>query len=328
MIRGYLHSLYDHSVTTWNRFWFAPQDCASLSVMRIVTGLLLFYSHLVWAMNSASFFGSNSWLSQDAASTIQSESFSYSLLWLIDGLPGAISAVHCCALLSAALLIVGFYSRTAAIAAFVFTVSFANRNPTALYGFDQVLGFLTLYLSISPGEARFSLTSWRLRKKHIRPMTASVSANIALRLIQSHLCLLYLVSGLAKLKGLTWWSGVAFWGAVGNLEYQTIDLTWMVDWPITINVLTYTVLIWEISYCFLVWNRWLRPIVIAMAIPVHLGIALCFGMITFGLVMLAANLAFVSPTLIKEIATRLTNRKLSGPESQRLSGAGARRGFI
>jgi uncharacterized membrane protein YphA (DoxX/SURF4 family) len=328
MIRNYLQSLSEQILSVWNRFWFQPADCAPLSVIRIATGLLLFYSHIVWAMNSESFFGPESWLSADAASAIQSGSSSYSFLWLVDSLPGVISVVHVGALLIALLLIIGYYSRAAAIAAFVMTISFANRNPTALYGFDQVLGFLTLYLSINPGEGRLSLTSWLRRRKHICSVTVSTSANVALRLMQSHLCLLYLVSGLSKLKGLTWWSGVAFWGAVGNLEYQTVDLTWMVDWPIAINLLTYTVLVWEISYCFLVWNRWLRPIVIVMAIPVHLGIAVCFGMITFGLAMLVANLAFVGPALIEEALSCIGSGRASRGGIQPITRAGARRGYI
>jgi len=43
----------------------------------------------------------------------------------------------------------------------------------------------------------------------------------------------------------------------------------------------------------LVWNLKARPLVLAMAVLVHGGIALAMGMITFGLVMLIANLAFV-----------------------------------
>jgi hypothetical protein len=49
---------------------------------------------------------------------------------------------------------------------------------------------------------------------------------------------------------------------------------------------------------------------LALAVPLHLGIAVCMGMITFGLVMLIANLAFVSPSLIR---TLLNSRATSSP---------------
>ena len=43
---------------------------------------------------------------------------------------------------------------------------------------------------------------------------------------------------------------------------------------------------WELSFCALVWVPKLRPLILAMAVPLHMGIALGMGMITFGLVML------------------------------------------
>jgi hypothetical protein len=43
---------------------------------------------------------------------------------------------------------------------------------------------------------------------------------------------------------------------------------------------------------------------LAIAIPLHLGIALFMGMITFGLVMLIGNLAFVPPTWVCAILER------------------------
>jgi hypothetical protein len=125
-----------------------------------------------------------------------------------------------------------------------------------------------------------------------------------MRLIQLHLCLIYLVAGLAKLKGAAWWSGVAFWGAIGNLEYQTLDMTWLVEWPMIVSLLTVTALAWEISYAALVWNRWTRPLVLAFGVMVHAGIGVCFGMMTFGLSMIVANVAFVSPGVMHSLFVR------------------------
>lgn len=35
----------------WERFWFSPVDPIVLSVMRVIVGGMLFYTHLVWGMN-------------------------------------------------------------------------------------------------------------------------------------------------------------------------------------------------------------------------------------------------------------------------------------
>src|SRR5690606_7037393 len=69
--------------------------------------------------------------------------------------------------------------------------------------------------------------------------------------------------------------------------------------------------VWEVSYPALVWPRLTRPLVVALAVPLHLGIAFFLGMITFGTVMLFANLAFVSPWIVRAVIDR---RSLHVPE--------------
>jgi hypothetical protein len=94
------------------------------------------------------------------------------------------------------------------------------------------------------------------------------------------------------------------WRAVANLEYQSIDMTWLANWPLMLNFMTHLTIAWEVSYAALIWPRLTRPIVLALAIPLHLGIACFLGMITFGLVMLIANLAFVPPGIVRAALPR------------------------
>ncbi len=141
------------------------------------------------------------------------------------------------------------------------------------------------------------------------PIRHSWTANLAIRLIQIHMCVIYLFAGMAKLTGTAWWDGTALWMAFGNLEYQSMDMTWMANHPWLIDVMTHVTVFWELSYCALVWPRLTRPIVILLAIPLHMGIAICLGMITFGLAMLIGNLAFVSPALVRALMPKLGHRR-------------------
>ena len=126
----------------------------------------------------------------------------------------------------------------------------------------------------------------------------SVNNNIATRLIQIHMCIVYLFAGLGKVQGTTWWNGEAVWGTLASYEYQTMDMTWLAGAMWLVNILTYATIAWEVSYPFLIWPKLTRPIFLAMAIVVHLGIGICMGMMTFGLIMLYGNLAFVAPCWI------------------------------
>ena len=176
-------------------------------------------------------------------------------------------------------------------------ISYANRATGALFGLDQVLAFLTLYLAVSRCGDAFSVDRWRRKNDpNVTPVApVSVFNTIATRLIQVHLCVVYLFAGLGKCQGETWWNGEAIWGAVASYEYQTVDMTFMADQMGWVAVVTLMTLVWEVSYAALVWPRLTRPIVLALAVPMHLGIGMCMGMMTFGLIMLVANLAFVEP---------------------------------
>ena len=60
---------------------------------------------------------------------------------------------------------------------------------------------------------------------------------------------------------------------------------------------------------------------LGMAVAVHLGIGLCLGMWTFGLAMIIANLAFVSPETVRAIVTWLC-RPVAGWFASRQESAG------
>ena len=325
----------------WNNFWFKPADPATLCLIRVLAGLMLFYTHAVWTLDLEAFFGEQSWLSHEVIAQANQDGYSWSVLsWCRS--PAALWTMHIVALTTFALLTVGLWTRAAAVLAFVFTVSYAQRTPGALYGLDQINGLLSLYLMIGPCGSRFSVDAWRVRRiaRHRQPAkelasgaasaprlleetvptggltpprspehqlfhtleeTKDVTANLAIRLMQCHLCVIYLFAGLSKLQGLSWWTGFAFWGGIANQEYQTLDLTWLADWPLVINALTHLTVAFELSYCVLIWNRWTRPLVLLVAVGLHLGIVFALGMPTFGLAMLIANVSFISPSLIRTL---------------------------
>jgi hypothetical protein len=107
------------------------------------------------------------------------------------------------------------------------------------------------------------------------------------------MCVIYLFAGLSKLQGEAWWDGQALWGALSNLEYQSADMTWLARHPRLVEVGTHLCVLWELTFCVLVWRpRW-RPLVLAGAVALHVGIGACLGMWTFGLIMLAGCASFL-----------------------------------
>ena len=103
----------------------------------------------------------------------------------------------------------------------------------------------------------------------------------------------------SKLRGEMWWDGSACWFAIANLEYQSFDVTWLIQWRWLIALLSHITIFWETFYPVLIWPRLTRPVMLLCAVAVHGGIALFLGMMTFGLAMIIGNLAFVSPPAIQ-----------------------------
>ena len=92
--------------------------------------------------------------------------------------------------------------------AYLAAVSYVNRLPGALFGLDQINCMLAMYLMIGPSGAAYSLDRWLAARRagtRLRRRGADVSGNIAIRLIQIHMCVIYFFAGLGKLHGESWW---------------------------------------------------------------------------------------------------------------------------
>lgn len=305
-IRDYTSALWD----AWNDFWFRAVDPSTLSLIRVLAGAMLFYTHLVWTYDLEAFFGPEGWLPVNLMHQAQAgRPMVWSLFYYIES-PALLWTVHIFALVVFFCLMVGLFSRPAAVLAYLLAISYANRvTPGGYFGLDKINCLLAMYLMLGPCGARYSLDRlWRMRRGKAVHTQPSVSANFAIRLIQVHMCIIYFFSGLGKLQGPSWWDGEAVWMSVANLEYQSIDMTWMADYPWLYNLLTHVTVFWELTYCFLIWNRFTRPWVLTLAVCVHGGIALALGMATFGLVMLIGNLAFISPSTVQRIVDPLARR--------------------
>ncbi|NDC63986.1 MAG: hypothetical protein EBZ59_08415, partial [Planctomycetia bacterium] len=274
----------------WNAFWFTPADPLPLAVVRIATGALLAWSSAVWLLDANAFFGPGGWLAAQDVWRMNDQPWQWSWFFATES-PVVVRLLAATTLLAAVLLTVGLATPLAAIVSLAGLVSAANRAPLNVFGLDDVLGMLLVPLALGPAGAACSLD--RLLWPGPRAAVPSVRANVAIRLIQVHLCIVYLFSGLGKLLGASWWEGTALWGAVANVRYRTLDLTWLARHPLLTNALTLATVFWEVFYPALVWPRLTRRLVLAMAVAVHLGIGVSMGMMEFGLAMLAANLAFI-----------------------------------
>jgi predicted DCC family thiol-disulfide oxidoreductase YuxK len=309
----------------WDRFFFTPADPTALGLIRVAAGLLAFWSLLVLGLDLPDYFGSDGWAEPSAVRAAQ-RSLAWSFWFLVPD--GGLRAAWIVCLAVLALYTAGLFSRTTAVLAWIIVVSTVRRVPVALFGFDQVISPLTLYLAATGAAGQsVSLDRFLRRWRQARAAAAmaagpatsgkagrrvspgdpavpapTVSANLALRLIQLHLVVIYLSAGLGKLQGPSWWNGMALWGTMTAGEFVALDFTEMARHPLLINFLTHASLALELLYPILVWIRVTRPLMLLGVAALHVGIALMSpGLAEFTLAMLAANLAFVSGAWVRRL---------------------------
>ena len=246
--------------------------------------------------------------------------------------PQAMAVVHVCIVVVAALFTVGFCTRITAALLWFGSLCYIHRNPTILFGVDTMMNILLLYLMIGPSGAVYSIDhmirKWWVQAKPgfvlgwyrfwklptpaaVAPADAvsevpepSVSANVAIRLLQIHVCIIYLMAGLSKLLGNAWWNGTAIWMTVANYEFAPMNnelYMWCLRQLGSYQILydgfntgggLFT-LAFEIGYAFLIWRPRLRWVFLAGALILHGGIGLLMGLKTFSLMMLVMNMAFL-----------------------------------
>jgi hypothetical protein len=196
------------------------------------------------------------------------------------------------ALLAAALfLILGLYSRPAAIVAFFLQLAAAKSGGLLSYGADNLITIGLFYLMIAPLPDRWSL-DWALRRRReVDPERLGFHR----RILQIHLCFIYFFGGLTKCLGAGWWDGTNLWRALTIPPFDLLPIGVVASWASILPALGIGVCLLETSYAFLIWPSWSRRTILVAVCLMHVGIGLTMGMYLFALIMLVLNLAAFAP---------------------------------
>lgn len=186
-------------------------------------------------------------------------------------------------------LAVGWKARFMAATAWFLHLVFASSGRLGTYGVESFASVALFYACFFPCHEAFSLDRWL--KKMPAVGSPSVWAGVSLRVLQGHLCVVYLASGLEKSAGDEWWNGNAIWFSMMEEQFRQFDFSWMASWPIVPMMLGWATLLTEIGYPFFIFWKKTRRLWLAAVICLHLGIVFFMGLQLFGLMMILLNLA-------------------------------------
>jgi len=318
----------------WIHFWFDPIHPVGLHTLRFLAGLLFAFWVLTLAGNQTAFFGLRGWVDRESAWRLtrvfldpdgrdlegaanQPEAFrrsGWSLFYLFGSKPAWVNTLWVNTLywISIALFLlfaVGLWTRVTSVLTWLMVASFIG-NPLTRLDAEPLLGMLAFYLMIGylllgQWNRQVSLYDRILGSNETLlfgrgEQPPSVSANVAIRLLQVHFALVVVVSGLHKLQIGDWWSGVAFWYPLHppfqtTLESLRAERANAASTFFFLSLAQYLMLAWQLGFPFFAWRKSWRIVLLGGALIGWIGCIAIYKQPLFGPIYCIGALSYLTP---------------------------------
>lgn len=286
-LRAFIARARDAAIT----FVAEPASARPLATMRIGVALVLLLQALAIAPNLADFFGMRGFMQAPLVDAVVSHELPR-VSWVARalaplGIAETTALVLCFALYVASLhfLLLGWQTRLSAAAAWLLHLTLKTSGTLSAYGVFEFATIALFYCFCFPVGDAWSLDA---RRKSCAPTSL---ARLGLRLVQLHLCVVYLSSGIEKASGEQWRNGEAIWRAIMRPAFEPFDLSWLAAHSWIAVLATWSTLIIECGYVVFIWPRKTRKAWALATIGMHAGIACLLGLWAFSGVMITLNVA-------------------------------------
>jgi hypothetical protein len=298
-----------HPIRAWNRFFFGLVSARPLGLIRILYGLIALANLGFCAVDLDYWYTDAGLLRGDEAWVMAGTSQPSPLHFLQDA--RSVRVAFALTATFAALLTIGWRTRLMSILYYLGMLSIHNRNLISSSGADVLLLVTGFNLMLSPCGAAYSVDSWFESRKR-GTLASPVILPWTLRLFQIQISLVYLMAATLKVGGGTWLNGSALHYVLNNTEVTRFDFTFLSQYPLLINVMSYSALVMEFSLAYFLWFRAARPFVIYLGLMLHLGILITINIPCFGELMWIGYLAFLTPPEFDGLLRAFDVRRLFG----------------
>lgn len=204
-------------------------------------------------------------------------------------------------LIAIAGLLLFLKSRMVAFLLLYLVFSLDHKSYVILDGGNNLSHFLLFYncfFSFNRGEANNAGLSL-------------LTSNLALYACRFQVVLVYTVAGLTKVTGSLWVKGVALYYVFNTEPYAS---EWMSSFSqhcheFFIVVPTYSVLLFQISFPFLIWLESFKRALMIFGVIIHLNIVFLLGLISFGLVMCASYACFFNKSEAESVINFILKKR-------------------
>jgi Vitamin K-dependent gamma-carboxylase len=291
----------------WGHFWFDPQSTATLAVVRILFGFVVLEWSISLLPDLTTFFSSRGVLPRQPGVNLPG-------LWAPFSLSSSfgVEIVIYIALVAAAVcLILGVGTRLASAIVWLGVLAFTRRNPYVFNSGDSYLRVVAFYLALTPAGASLSMRRWLSHRSEFWRFPRR--SLWGLRLLQVQVSIVYLSACWDKLRaGPLWNDGTAMSYVLRIGDVTRFPTPVFPTNSVAINLMTYGTIAVEFALGVLVWNKRLRPWVLAVGIAFHLIIDYSIRVGSFSFVAIVALIAFVSPEASARAIYAIRSRLLIG----------------
>ncbi|MCY1035527.1 hypothetical protein OV207_29070 [Corallococcus sp. BB11-1] len=196
-------------------------------------------------------------------------------------------------------LLLGLRTRLSATVAWVLHTALLNSISFFAYGLETFAHISLFYCVVMPVGAAFSFDVSAGRTSS----APSAAATLSLRMLQVHLCIIYLSTGVEKMLGPIWRDGTALWDVLMQPQYGQFDFAWLASVPWMVKLATWGTLVVEVGYAVCIWPRRTRALWVLMTLGMHLGIAVMMGLWLFSAIMALFTFAAFGWNVLAESLT-------------------------
>ncbi|MYL69865.1 HTTM domain-containing protein [Halobacillus litoralis] len=265
------------------------------SILRISFGLLILYMYLIHYAQRRFLWGPNGMQSHENLLDQMTLTSNFSL-YQVSNSAVYFEIIFHLGILFALLFTVGFMNRTVSILNFIFLWSLQHANVLILDGGDNIMRIVLLYLIFAHTASYFSIDSKLKAGKSSKPKPLSNALhNLAVLASILQLCLMYLSSGLHKVMGEMWTNGTALYYILQVGEYtHPLFQSIISSSDIILMIGAYSAIIIQLSFPFLLLNRYTKYLAMFNIVALHVGIAVVMGLFTFSAAMITMQFLMLS----------------------------------
>src|SRR5215831_8788759 len=279
-------------VKFWNEFFLSEQSPVPIALFRILYGILVIATLGLLHSDWLDWYGVDGWLSLPTALKLE-PGHRLNLFTILPQSNAWVEALFWMALVSAALLMLGLFTRISSILVFIFLTSLHHRNLYITHGGDTFLRLAGFFLIFAPAGAALSLDRLIRIRRGIESPGIQARSPWAQRMIQLQLSLLYLVTFLSKIKGAPWLQGTALFYVYHLDEFRRFPLPQWFFHPTVLKLADWSALALEFSLGVLIWLKELRYLLLPLGLVFHLWLDYSLNIPLFQWDVLSAYVLFI-----------------------------------